>query len=140
MCVTPTVAEAERQRFDLAGRQQLVLEQQPTQTVLRLLAPDGQVTLAVHVTPAGPVLHFGGAGLLIQADGDLAVNAGRLALHGRDGVVLSSGGDARIRIAGDLETCARIQTITAERGNVNVKANDDVRLDGERVLVNCEQD
>jgi hypothetical protein len=38
---------------------------------------------------------------------------------------------------GDLKTEARIQEIRARLGNVNVSANDDVRIDGERVMVNC---
>jgi hypothetical protein len=32
---------------------------------------------------------------------------------------------------------ARIQNITAELGNVNLQANDDVKIDGERILMNC---
>jgi hypothetical protein len=36
-----------------------------------------------------------------------------------------------------LDSQARIQNITAVLGNVNVKANDDVRMNGERVRMNC---
>ena len=39
--------------------------------------------------------------------------------------------------AGDLTTQGRTQTIVADLGDVKVKANDDVCLNGERVLVNC---
>ena len=34
-------------------------------------------------------------------------------------------------------TSARAQAITARLGDVSVKANDDVRLNGERVRLNC---
>jgi hypothetical protein len=74
---------------------------------------------------------------MLQATGDLAVSAGRLALHGRDGVAITSDGDVTVQTPGDLSTSARSQNITAELGNVNVKANDDVKINGERVLVNC---
>jgi hypothetical protein len=90
----------------------------------------------VHLTPAGPVLRFEGS-LLLEASGGLAVDAQRVAIHGREGLSLTSGGNARIEIAGDLDSQARIQNITAVLGNVNVKANDDVRMNGERIKMNC---
>jgi hypothetical protein len=121
----------------LVGGQQLVVEDLPAANVLKLLSADGRLTLSIRVTPAGPVLHLEGAGLMIQTDGDLAVSAGRVAIHARDGLALTSGGDAHIHAAGDLHSTARIQNLTADLGNVNVKANDDIKLNGERVLVNC---
>jgi uncharacterized protein (DUF2345 family) len=118
----------------LAHGQRLAVE---TGNVLRLFAADGQTTLTVLITPAGPVLQFSG-GLEIQAEGDLAVSGKRLALHGREGVAISTGGDLSLHADRDLHSLARIQNITADLGNVNVKANDDVRLNGERVMVNCD--
>ena len=61
----------------------------------------------------------------------------RVAIHGRRDVSISSGGDATVEAAGDLETFARAQHHTANLGNVNIRANDDVRLNGERVRMNC---
>jgi hypothetical protein len=118
-----------------AGRT-LVVERGPDLDSLRIVAADGQVCLSVLLTPAGPVLRFDGS-LLLQAGGDLAVSAQRLALHGREGVAITSEGDVTVQTSGDLNSSARIQNIKAELGNVNLKANDDVRIDGERVLVNC---
>jgi len=122
----------------LAHGQTLAVETDPAGSVIRLVGADGQMTLTVHITPAGPVLQFGGAGLAIQADGDLAVSARRLVLHGREEVTVCTDGDLTVRATGDLHSSARIQNLTAELGNVNVKANDDVRLNGERVMVNCD--
>jgi hypothetical protein len=113
-----------------------LIDHLPDSNVLRLLGQNGEVCLSIEVTPAGPLLRFDG-GLLLEATGGLAVCAQQVAIHGREGVAISSGGDARIDVAGDLETQARIQNITAVLGNVNVKANDDVKLNGERVMVNC---
>src|SRR5262249_47563506 len=123
--------------LQLAHGQYLHLDPGPVPSGLRIVSPDGVVSLSIVLTPAGPVLHFGGAGLAIQTDGQLAGSAGRIVLHGRDGVAVRTGGDLAIQADGDLHAAARIQTLTATRGNVNVRANDDVRLDGERVLVNC---
>jgi hypothetical protein len=97
--------------------------------VLRLVGPGGGQRLEIVVTPQGPVLRLAG-GLRVELAGDLAVDARRVALHGREGLALSSGADASIVAAGDL--AAR-----AELGDLSLRANDDVRIDGERVRTNC---
>ena len=74
---------------------------------------------------------------MIQASGLLAIEGEQVAIHGRDGVSITSGGDAQVLVKGDLNTEARIQNVTATRGNVNVKANDDVKLLAERIRLNC---
>ncbi|MBI5590677.1 MAG: hypothetical protein HY881_09360 [Deltaproteobacteria bacterium] len=123
---------------ELTGRQQLVLRHEQSQDVLQFFNAKGAVVLTVHVTENGPVLRFDGDGALtIQTTGALSIEAEHLSLHGRSGVSVTSDGDMHLRTSGDLHTHGRIQNISASLGNVNVKANDDVRLDGERVLVNC---
>ena len=75
-------------------------------------------------TPAEAV-----GGLTLKTDGDLALSARRIDLNASEGMSLTT--------AGDLKTTGRSQTIVADLGDVKVKANDDVRFNGERVLVNC---
>jgi hypothetical protein len=133
---TPVPTATETCSLSLAHQRTLLIERQPAGDVLRVVGADGRNCLTVLLTPAGPVLQFDGS-LRLETSGDLAVSAGRLALHGRDGVTITSDGDVTVQTPGDLSTTARIQNITAELGNVNVKANDDVKLNGERVLVNC---
>jgi hypothetical protein len=125
------------QVIDLQGDQHLVLEQSQHEDRLMITSASGKVSLTITITDSGPVLHLEGSGLMIKTDGDLAINAKSLAIHGRDGIALTTGGDAHICAAGDLTTKARIQNITAELGNVNLQANDDVKIDGERILMNC---
>jgi hypothetical protein len=36
-----------------------------------------------------------------------------------------------------MTSTARAHKVTAERGDVDVYANDDVKLDGERIRMNC---
>jgi hypothetical protein len=119
------------------GDQQLVIEDRERSNLLVLRGPDQQIRLTIEVTEKGPVLRFDGPALEIQTTGPLSINAEMLSLHGRQGLSLSSGGNGEIRVAGDLNASARIQNIRAELGNVNVTANDHVRLVGERVLLNC---
>jgi hypothetical protein len=124
--------------MELVGRHQLLVERTPSANVLRLLGKNGEVCLSIEVTQAGPVLRFEGAALKLEASGDLMIEAERLAFVGRSEVVLDSGGDLLVHAERDLHSKARIQNITADLGNVNVKANDDVRINGERVRVNCD--
>src|SRR5262245_59517356 len=105
--------------------------------LLTLRDADGRVRVAVHVTAAGPVLRFEGDALTVQAAGDLRREAERVAIHGRRDVTIRSDGDAAVEVAGELETYAEVQHHTATLGNVNIRANDDVRLNGERVRMNC---
>lgn len=125
------------QVIDLQGDQHLVLERFQQEDRLMITSANGKVSLTITITDAGPVLHLEGAGLMIKTDGDLAISAKSLAIHGREGIALTTGGDAHICAAGDLTTKARVQNITAELGNVNLQANDDVKIDGERILMNC---
>jgi uncharacterized protein (DUF2345 family) len=129
----------ERTEFPLAHGQSLAIESADTGNLVRLVGPDGFSTLlTIRITPQGPVLEFQG-GLALATSGELTLHAGRLTLHGRDGISLSSGGDITVDTPGDFSTDARIINLDADRGNINLHANDDIRIQGERVMVNCEQ-
>jgi hypothetical protein len=122
---------------ELAGGHRLDIEPTESGSVLRIAAPDGRVSLSITVTPDGPVIQLGGHGAVLRIDGPLGIEADRVALHGRAGVALSSGGDVTVEAVGDIRTTGRSQEIVAGLGDVRVKANDDVRINGERVKLNC---
>ena len=104
--------------------------------VLRILSPDGRAGLTITISAQGITLNVTGGDLTLQTTGALSIDAEKLSLHGRSGVTVSSGGDASLQVAGDFSAEARIQNIHARLGNVNVRANDDVCLDGERIRLN----
>jgi len=118
----------ERAAIPLAHSNTLVVEPGADGSVLRLFAADGKQTIALRITSAGLELDFVG-GLSLRTDGDLALSARRIDLNASEGMSLTT--------AGDLKTNGRTQTIVADLGDVKLKANDDVRVNGERVLVNC---
>jgi hypothetical protein len=122
----------------LIGKQQLVIRRRRQVDLVQLLDAEGRLALSIEVTKDGPVLQLDGSQLTIRATGDLAIEAEHLKLHGRKGVLLASDQDVDVRAVGDLNSRARIQNITADLGNVNVKANDDVKLQGERIKMNCD--
>jgi hypothetical protein len=123
--------------LELMRDQQLLIQRNPASDLIQLVACNGQANLSVHVTKEGSVLRLEGAGLTIETSGALSINAARVAIHGRDGVVISSGANAEIKAASELTTHAQTQNINAELGNINIRANDDVKLDGERIRMNC---
>lgn len=122
----------------LRGRQTLHFEKGTEMDLIQLRDSHGRVTLSIEVTDAGPVLRFEGEALQIRAAGALMVEAEDLSLHGRSHLSLTTGGSLDVAAEGDLSSQARVQQIRATLGNVNIAANDDVRIDGERVMVNCD--
>lgn len=123
--------------IELAGQHKIEIRRGEQADTLELLGRDGRVVFAIEISERGPVLRFEGPGLTIRAAGDLSLEAPRLSLRAEESLALSTGGDLDISAAGDLRSTARTQQITADLGDVRVDANDDVRIDGERVLVNC---
>jgi adhesin HecA-like repeat protein len=123
--------------IELAGRHLVHIRRGDHTDTVELVGRDGKVVFAIEVSERGPVLRFEGPGLTIRAAGDLSLEAQTLNLRADKALNVHTGGDMNIRADGDLHTSARIQTIKAELGDVAIEANDDVRIDGERVLVNC---
>jgi hypothetical protein len=104
--------------------------------VLRLRAPDGRIFLKIALTPSGPEVELSSVNLSIAADGDVRVACDRFQVEARREVTLCSEGDLRSRAGGAIESEAFEQRHRALRGNIELRANDDVALDGERVRLN----
>ena len=122
----------------LAGRHRLEVEKGRANDTVRVLDRSGTVALTVRVTPAGLSLCIESGALTLLSSGTLRVDAERLELRGRSGVTIESGGDAALAVAGDLTVRASSQELRATLGDVRLAANDDVKVDGERILLNSE--
>jgi uncharacterized protein (DUF2345 family) len=131
------IEPASSSEIALRGDRRLVVVRDHDQDVVQVVNADGAVTLSIHITARGPILRFEGASMVLQTAGELVLDAAHLRLHGREGVSVTTEGDMAVRAAGALTTDARLQTINASHGDVRVTANDDVRLEGERVRMNC---
>jgi hypothetical protein len=107
---------------------------------LELHAPDGRVCrvcLRVVLTKEGPMVELETASLSIVSHGSMHLAGRDVKIDAADALSIRSGGDVRIESLGDLSTKALSQTIEASRGEVRVKASDDVRVDGERIRLNA---
>ena len=105
----------------------------------------GEVELEVRMTEHGPVLRFKAAGLELDSTGDMKVRCDNFDLKAKGSITQESGGplkqkigaDADIRVRGEQSTKAGEIKIASKRGNVEIEANDDVQIVGERVKLNC---
>ena len=104
---------------------------------VQLVDANGTASLIIRVSSAGTMIELGGGPVSLSVQGDLAISAENLHLHGRDQVSISSGADVRIQAQETAVVEGKRQEITATRGDVSVYANDDVRIDGERIRMNC---
>ena len=118
------------------GDHVVVVERHEGGGVLKLVAADGNLPLEISITKDGAVLRLG-RGLTVSVAGAVALEVESLAVNARAGIALDSGGPLRLHADGDLVTSGDGQTIVARRGNVDVTANDDVTLHGERIKMNC---
>ena len=123
--------------IELAGQHRIELRRNGESDTVELIGGDGKVVFAIEVSERGPVLRFEGPSLTLKAAGELALSAKKLTLHAEEALALRTGGDLELCAAGEIRSTATAQTIVAELGDVRLDANDDVKIDGERVLVNC---
>lgn len=113
---------------------------------LRLLGADDSVQLVISITEQGIIVNLKAFQLNIQAADQLNLSGKRIHIDASEHLALTTAGSLEQRVAkdftsevlGDQHSTARIQRITADLGNVEIKANDDVRLNGERVKLNCD--
>jgi hypothetical protein len=118
------------------GDHVIVVERHAEGGVLKLIAADGNLPLEIAVTREGAVLRLG-RGISVSVAGPVTLEAESLAVKARSGISLDSGGPLQLHAGGDIVTSGDAQTVVARRGNVDVTANDDVTLHGERIKMNC---
>lgn len=100
--------------------------------------------LQIKLTADGPVVEIQAPQLTIRNSGDLKLEAKRLYLKSQGEMVQESGGDFLQRVAGNHavdvrdDYCLKSQAmdLEASHGGMALKANDDVSLEGLRILHN----
>lgn len=95
---------------------------------LVIRAPDGAAEMTIRLTAEGPVVELRSASLELSATRDVTVRCQRFDVEASAGVELCSG--ERVHVDADAVE------LNARRGNVDVRANDDVTVSGERIFLN----
>lgn len=127
---------APTQTITLRDRHVLVIEHGARENRLHLLNSDHNAGLVITIDSKGISLRVTGENLTLEAEGALAIRADQLSMYGHNGVNITSGADLSLQAEGDLSSEARTQNLCARLGSVLVKANDDVKLLGERIRLN----
>ncbi len=113
---------------------------------MELIRENGNVMLTIDLSGNSPIVNISAGTLNIGCDNELNLGAKNIKIHSKENISIHSKGDLIENIEGnhfeytkgDHFDEARIQNIKAELGNVNITANDDVDLKGERIKLNCE--
>ena len=117
---------------------------EPDRDTLHLIAPDGRICLSIRLDPSGPVVSLSAASLQIATEGDLSVACERFQVNARRDIALVSDGHIAHDASGHVTTRADGEIVCeaagiqhrARVGSVDITANDDITLDGERVILN----
>jgi len=127
----------EKESIPISSGRLLEIERTDNGDRLSICSPDDVVELEILITDTGPLLRFRSADLQLQAIGsvkveceDYSVKATRSILHETEGHLL-------LKAKEELDMEGKVSTLCATRGDVKIKANDDVRLNGERIRLNC---
>ena len=112
--------------------------------VLSIKAPDGKICLNITVTPDGPIVEIFGVSLKVATQGDLSLSCRNMSISAENELSIRSkgdmnqiaGGDLTVKTQGKIDTEGFSQNIKARLGDIEMEANDDVRLDGERIRLN----
>ena len=122
------------QKIGLNSEQSLSIEKDGDSTVIKVLK-NSSTLVNLRITDQGAEVLLT-EDCAIRSSGDISVEAENLGLKARNKLTLESLGDADLQVKGDYSSRARIQTIKSTLGNVNIKANDDVKVRAERILLN----
>ena len=113
---------------------------------LRLINSNQLLQLVISVKEEGLIVDLNACHLNIKASDQLHLSAKKIDIEASEQIKLKSSGnivqdvgkDFLTEVGGTNKMIAVVHKITANLGNVEIKANDDVRLDGERVKLNCD--
>ena len=118
----------------------------PDMDVLRFRAPSGECVLTIHLTDAGPVVRVAAEALEVRAAKRLSLDCEEFHFRASKTAAIDVGGDLLERVDGSVHRVARGDAIMEAQharvetrpGGIELRANDDVRVTGERVLLNSD--
>jgi hypothetical protein len=118
---------------------------EPGRDRLTIRSATGEVELQICMTDKGPLLRFRSADVELEATRDVKVHCEEFHVKADKHIIQESGGDLRQRIGGQADVkvrgrmtlAAKETRVQAKRGNVQIEANDDVEVLGERIKLNC---
>jgi len=113
---------------------------------VEIRSPTGELEVSVVMTPEGPRLRIRALDIDLDAARSLRMRCQTLAIDVEQDAGVNVGGHFTEKVGGNVLRHAEGQTtlhgadvaICAPRGQVSVRANDDLDLKGERILLNAD--
>lgn len=107
---------------------------------LRLRHPEqAPVDVEITITPRGPVIRARASALEIDAAEDIVARCERFSINATESVSVRAR-EITQQASGALHCTGAEVDVVANAGDVRVRANDDVQLLGEEILLNCERE
>ncbi|WP_437678423.1 hypothetical protein [Sorangium sp. So ce131] len=130
----------------LASGRSLEIAEDGAEERIQIRAAAGQLLVSLRLTDEGPVLSLAGVSLEIAAAKTLALSCDTLRIQAAQDAEVEVGGSLHERVRGSVvreagrsaRTTAREVKVEASPGGVQIRANDDVDIVGERVRLNSE--
>ncbi len=113
---------------------------------IKLISIDEILQLRIKIEKNGLSVNINASQLNIIGTDKLTLSSKKINLEASEQIDIKSGGnliqqigkDCLTQIGGSNKSSAQMQKLSATLGSVEIKANDDVRLDGERIKLNCD--
>ena len=114
--------------------------------VIKVRNAKGLVLFTIEVSSAGATLNIEAENICISAANKLTLSANEVNIASEKHLNLKSNGNLDQQVKGNktittegdnIET-AKTQQLNAYLGDIKLKANDDIKLNGERVKLNCD--
>lgn len=135
----------DREKLAFKNGCKLVIDRRGIEESISLIGKSGNIEVTIEMTEKGSLIKFSGAQIQLRAKEKIEINSPNVEINAEKRIDIQTNGDFHQRIQGDFHQriqgdafrAARVQNIHADLGDVKIKANDDLRLDGERIKLNC---
>jgi hypothetical protein len=112
--------------------------------VVQVRNAKGIALFSISISDEATTLTIAAENIELKASNKIAISADVVQIGSVSEISMKSEGDLLQTVEGDVtmitkgdkQDSARIQNLTADLGNINIKANDDVKLVGERIKLN----
>ena len=114
--------------------------------VVQVRNAEGLTLFTIEITEQGTNLNIGAKNINLIAEDKLNLSGNEITIDSTKKTVLTSRGDYENKIEGNYNSetkgdslnVAKTHTVKASLGDVKLQANDDIKLNGERVKLNCD--
>ncbi len=140
------VVDSQQERsLRFASGREAIVKPGPGEESLVIRGPEGGVELSVRFTADGPVLRFESAAFDLRSVREISLSCETFRVNAQKSVEIRAGEDMLQEVGGNIEMHSGGETsleghsltLRSRRGDVTLWANDDVRLEGERIKLNC---